>query len=492
MVRPLFLSLRTVADLSEPGRLAAIGRVLDESEQLRPQRLDERDPPRTKVASAEEALRAYEPILRERDGFLTLGFHREDPWASGDVEVNGEGPIGDPPEPHEVSLAVDEERLRLPAHREGLARVLRGWAEATDAYLGDVAFHRAYVTQTRRMISGPRLRAGLDLPRWGRGRAQERELDDVHWLNYFGPSFVEHWGRDRLEGLGVRQDWTANGGVVIWATETPYVRNTRIRRSTDYAFKQPFFERLGIDTFVHEDHHPGADGQHVPTFDAHRRHAAGASPVAPPPGPGPPPAPLSPPVTAVAPPRVVESVRFLRGIGFLAGDPRDDAALAAHLEAEQQELFGETLDGPTPQMDRLVAAEDGTRLWWRDTEADVLEGNDAYVDAIREWAAISRGAFSPEAVMEMWDGPDGPVRVELLLPGEPDPVPAVLRPRVIDDWYDLGILAQINDLLDPAGPRFAVVEPFDQTAVVLAVTAAERRLLEERGWRFLALAAAGA
>ncbi len=56
----------------------------------------------------------------------------------------------------------------------------------------------------------------------------------------------------------------------------------------------------------------------------------------------------------------------------------------------------------------------------------------------------------------------------------------------------LSILARINDLLDPAGPRFALVQPFDQTALVVAVTGAEHHLLEtERGWRFADLIVPG-
>lgn len=181
-------------------------------------------------------------------------------------------------------------------------------------------------------------------------------------------------------------------------------------------------------------------------------------------------------------PRLVESVGVLRRLEFFAGDPRSDEELAAYLAAEHEDLWGEPLDRPPPELDWQVAAYDESREWWKDTEADVLAGNDAYATVIREWAAISRGALQPRYVVEEWASEHGPVRVELSLRGGGR---HVLRPRVIDDYYDLGILTQINQLLDPDGPHFVVVERFDQTAVVLAVTDAERRLLEsERGWRF--------
>ena len=181
-------------------------------------------------------------------------------------------------------------------------------------------------------------------------------------------------------------------------------------------------------------------------------------------------------------PRLVESVGVLRRLEFFAGDPRTDEELAAYLAAEHQDLWGEPLDRPPPELDWRVAAYDESRVWWEDTEADVLFGNDAYAKVIRAWAAISRGALQPRYVVEEWASEEGPVRVELSLRGGRR---HVLRPRLIDDYYDLGILSQINGLLDADGPQFVIVERFDQTAVVLAVTRAERRLLEtERGWRF--------
>lgn len=181
-------------------------------------------------------------------------------------------------------------------------------------------------------------------------------------------------------------------------------------------------------------------------------------------------------------PRLVESVGVLRRLEFFVGDPRSDEELAAYLAAEHEDLWGEPLDRPPPELDWQVAAYDESRVWWEDTEAGVLAGNDAYPKVIRAWAAISRGALQPRYVVEEWASEQGPVRVELSLRRGGR---HVLRPRVIDDYYDLGILTQINEFLDPNGPRFVIVERFDQTAVVLAVTEAERRLLEtERRWRF--------
>lgn len=271
-VRLLDTEVLSLADMAVPGRLAAIGRVLDGAGDLRPERMDDRDPPRRRIESAEQALAELEPELLA-EGVLELAYLRNEPRVIGTIDITGEGADEDPPYPNEVSFSVDDEWLRDEAHRECVATALRRLAEATDAYIGNARFELPYYKQVVPMISAPLLKAGLPTPTWAKGAAAEREIDHVHWLNYYGPAFVEHWGRDRLEGLGIRQDWTANGGVVVWATKTPFVHDRKIKRTTDYAFKQPFFERLGVNTFVHEGYEPGAPGQYVPTFADHRRHA---------------------------------------------------------------------------------------------------------------------------------------------------------------------------------------------------------------------------
>lgn len=271
-MRLLNTAVLSLADMAVPGRLAAIGRVLDAAEDLRPERMDDRDPPRRRIESAEQALAGLEAEL-QAEGALYLGYLRIEPRVIGEIDITGEGANEDPPYPNEISFSVDDEWLRNEAHRECVASALRGLAEATDAYIGHARFELPYYKQVVPMINAPLLKAGLDTPTWAKGEAAERELDHIHWLNYFGPSFVQHWGRDRLEGLGIRQDWTANGGVVIWATETPFVHDRKVKRTTNYAFKQPFFERVGANTFVHEGYEPGAPGQYVPTFADHRRHA---------------------------------------------------------------------------------------------------------------------------------------------------------------------------------------------------------------------------
>src|SRR2546428_11095635 len=51
----------SIADLRSRSGLARIGRALDADPELRPERLDPRDPPRTPIASAADALAEWRP-----------------------------------------------------------------------------------------------------------------------------------------------------------------------------------------------------------------------------------------------------------------------------------------------------------------------------------------------------------------------------------------------------------------------------------------------
>ncbi len=95
---------------------------------------------------------------------------------------------------------------------------------------------------------------------------------DVYWWNYFGPAFVERWG-GRINSLGFKQVRTAAGGVVIWASNSPFVYNPKLKRLGDYSWKRPFYEALGADVFMWEGQKQREPGEVVPGWDDHHRAA---------------------------------------------------------------------------------------------------------------------------------------------------------------------------------------------------------------------------
>jgi hypothetical protein len=178
---------------------------------------------------------------------------------------------------------------------------------------------------------------------------------------------------------------------------------------------------------------------------------------------------------------IAERIAAFRAIGLFADrDDVNDAALAAEVDAQLVELWGDTLDTAQPVTDLLVAEQDHARVWWRDLEADVTEGNEVYVTTIEELAAISVGSLDVEDVTETWAAPDGPVTVRFRVNG----AKTVLEPAMLEDWIDPGILVALNEVVADSGRRFELYRAFDQTAFVMALTDDERRALEARGWCF--------
>jgi len=182
---------------------------------------------------------------------------------------------------------------------------------------------------------------------------------------------------------------------------------------------------------------------------------------------------------------LLETIRYFRKIGFFSGyESISDGVLAQTLENFYREKSGKEYD-PSSRSDELCVLEfDENRVWWEDTEADVCNGNEIYIETLKEWGAISRGAFTPENLEENWASEEGPITVTFTLNGQKNRI----YPRYLDDYIDVDILGQINKLIRKTGLQFAAYEAFDQTAFVVALTTREKHRLErERGWRFAKL-----
>jgi len=279
MSENIHAEILSVAPLHTVDRLAGIGRTIDAFPEFVPTRMGTHDRPRTPVATVEEVLVAWAPVIHPGDYFNQfLWRRRRPPDASGLLWITGDiwnfPPIG----PHQLWLDVDEDWFAEPDRTERLERfaeLFRREAEAMDAFWGE-----AGLTSLRRQKNDFSLAAqaagtlffpGMPGTDWD---LREHALSDVSWLNYFGPAFVERWA-GALDGLGARRERTANGGLLVWATPTPFVFDGRAQRMTDYAWKRPFYEALGWDTIIHEHWRDPGLGVRVPSYEDHRRFVAG-------------------------------------------------------------------------------------------------------------------------------------------------------------------------------------------------------------------------
>ena len=187
---------------------------------------------------------------------------------------------------------------------------------------------------------------------------------------------------------------------------------------------------------------------------------------------------------------LIASARYFQTLSFYVEylDLPDDAVLDEIREAVRWHW-----DGPLPPdeaardlqlADMVLLLGDRRRVWWRDLEG-VFASEDAYVTTLTEWAAISRGAFAPEEIVERWHSEDGAADIEFMLGGQRY---RVAHPNLRDDFLNIAIISEINRLISDSGYHFAVCDNLGMPNWVVALTGEEEaRLRRERGWSFLAL-----
>ena len=259
------VTLFTLADLRRPDALRALGEELDRHALLAPKRLDTRDPVRAEIENAATALAELASGLAP-DQHQWVFFTRPGaPRLTGTLHLKPSDTTTD------LTISWPASWFDRPERLDALAGVVTALGDTIGAMYGRAALGEMY-TQRNDALNRARRKPGQFSVRVKPDF--DRELPDVYWLNYFGPGFVEHWGA-RLDTLGVRRDRTPAGAMVVWATETPFVHDASVHAISDYAFKRPFYEALGFDTFMSETQRQGAPGEHVPALDVHRRLAVG-------------------------------------------------------------------------------------------------------------------------------------------------------------------------------------------------------------------------
>ena len=178
---------------------------------------------------------------------------------------------------------------------------------------------------------------------------------------------------------------------------------------------------------------------------------------------------------------LVCGVTFYRELGFFAaaGNQTQEECAAKLLAAHRSEWDVDLVPGNSYD-DAVLLSYDGKRAWFEGIECDVSREHLVYRDVLADWAHISRGAFRPRDLQETWEGAQGPIAVTF----EHDGQRHALAPTWNEDALDLGILEPINAILLQSGKAFYQLR-IDQTALVVALTPAERmRIEKERGWSF--------
>jgi hypothetical protein len=160
-------------------------------------------------------------------------------------------------------------------------------------------------------------------------------------------------------------------------------------------------------------------------------------------------------------------IRFYQHLGFFK------AVEPATVIQRYIDGYGEPPSADNRWDDVFLLAYAEGEVWAEDPEADVCADNEVYSEVLPEWARISQGAFLPDNITEDWESETGPVTVSFDLGGQP----ASVSPSYQDDWIDLEVLHQINQLIAASGRQFecAVDGNF---ALVLCLTPDQKRTMQ--------------
>ncbi len=136
-------------------------------------------------------------------------------------------------------------------------RRLNAWLHFSFALLGrlDAWYARFHLNEERdhkntvRWLAPPRpgFPNGVEVERGIGGALYEGGIPGVYWGNYFGPFYVEWFGREKFETLPcVHKQWLDTGGIFFTIAPTPCDWNTPEARATERQVR----EHLGADCFA--------------------------------------------------------------------------------------------------------------------------------------------------------------------------------------------------------------------------------------------------
>jgi len=150
--------------------------------------------------------------------------------------------------------------------------------------------------------------------------------------------------------------------------------------------------------------------------------------------------------------------------------------------------FNEIFDPKTNSdfFDLHVAALDETRVWWRDLEADILNGNNVYAETVKEFGKLSGGFLKPDKIKEEWTSDEGPVKVSFW---DSDTL-RTLNLKFNDDWYDTDFFKYIESSMKSNGSpyQFYMLDQTGQDVFVIRLTEEEKDKIEKKmNWNLVKL-----
>ncbi len=173
-----------------------------------------------------------------------------------------------------------------------------------------------------------------------------------------------------------------------------------------------------------------------------------------------------------------ERVQYFLDLGLL--EDQNFEVVKAKILRKYIEEWGADFEKEVGIDDLYILYYGSEKVWWEDTEADVLNGNNIYVSTLKEWGFISKYFFLPTEITEKWKSEEGPITIEFRLNDKIQNI----YPKYLNDYIDIDLLKSINKLIPATESKFELLKAFDQTAYVIWLNKTEKKALIRRGWKF--------
>ncbi len=163
---------------------------------------------------------------------------------------------------------------------------------------------------------------------------------------------------------------------------------------------------------------------------------------------------------------------------------------AAQFEVGQLEEF---FDPKEVELFELSLAQlDEKRVWWKEMECGIVQGNDAYVQILKEFEQLSDGHFCPTNSVEKWETAEGPISLSFECQGKP----YNYQPDFKYDWLDSGFIDKLYEIFLKQNFPFQLYAYIgrsdddwgfygDDIFIVRATDEEKKRLEEQMKWELM-------
>lgn len=159
-----------------------------------------------------------------------------------------------------------------------------------------------------------------------------------------------------------------------------------------------------------------------------------------------------------------------------------EAGFSVNLKHEDNKEYS-ILQKELTEISVNIALQDSTKAILKDSEADVLKGNDAYVFFLEQLSEISDNRFVPTDINEFWETETGPISVNFTAWEKQ----FVFKPEYFDDWLDCRVIEDLNNKLVDFKCGFYTIKTdyiTGQEVLILFLYEYEKQILEERlNWK---------